>query len=399
MKTKSPELLLPVKDFSGLKAALPYADAVYFGAKELTMRARKGFTLGEIKKVSKIAHENNIKAYLAVNTVIYENDFKKMEKIITTAHSSEIDALITWDPAAIDFARSIKIPFHISTQANISNSRTAQFYKNQGATRLVLARELSLKQISSIKKKAGIELETFIHGAMCVSISGRCYLSSYLYGQSANCGKCIQPCRKPWTLIDDENNKLVCEGKYLLNPKDLCMIEHIPELIKAKIDSFKVEGRLRSSDYVETVGRCYRKAIDSYMSGEYTLDLAQDLKKDLQKVYNRGFSTGFYFKKPGRSDFSYDASDSQATRTRKQIGIVTNYYPRAGVAAIRLVGGPLKLGDEITIEGKTTYIHQLVDSLEAGAKRLESAENNSHVGMKVEKKVRRNDWLYLITEK
>ncbi len=399
MKHRTPELLLPVKGFPGLEAAKKYADAVYFGAKDLTMRARRGFRLCEIKKAAKQAHANNMKAYLTVNTVIYENDIQKMQKTITTAHESGIDAVILWDPAAIEYAISVKMPFHISTQANISNAETAQFYKNLGAKRLILSRELSLKQISAIKRKVSTEIEAFVHGAMCVSISGRCYLSSYLYGQSANCGKCIQPCRKTWTLTDDENNQLVCEGKYLLNPKDLCMIEHVPDLIKAKIDSFKVEGRLRPPTYTETVGKCYRTAIDSCMKNEYTKELAEDLKKELAKVYNRGFSTGFYFKKPDAASFSYNASDSQATFVRTQIGIVTNYYPKAKVAAVRLVGGSLRIGDEITVEGHTTYLHQAVDSLELGGKRVKTAPNNSLTGLKVNKKVRRNDWVYRIIKK
>lgn len=398
-KTKPPELLLPVKDFPGLEAAKQYADAVYFGAKDLTMRARRGFSLPEINKAAKIAHEGNLKAYLTVNAVIYEKDIMKMEKMISAAQDSEIDAIIAWDPAAIQFARLIKMPFHISTQANISNSRTAQFYKDLGAKRIILSRELSLNEISSIKKKAGIEIETFVHGAMCVSISGRCYLSSYLYGASANCGKCVQPCRKPWTLIDDENNKIVCEGKYLLNAKDLCMIEHIPDLMKTNIDSYKVEGRLRSPDYVETVGRCYRKAIDAYMKNEYTANLAQSLKKELEKVYNRGFSTGFYFKKPDSNGFSYNVSDSQSTLKRTQVGMVTNYYPKICVAAVRLAGGQLKIGDEITIEGKTTYLRQTVKSLKSGSIEMQVAPKNALAGLKVEKKVRRNDQIYLITKR
>ncbi len=399
MKQKLPELLVPVKDFSSLEAAKKCADAIYFGTKYLTMRARRGFRLCDIKKVVKQAHENNQKAYLTVNTVIYETDLEKMQKTITKAQEAEVDALIIWDPSAIEFAKSIKMPFHISTQANISNSLASQFYKKQGARRLILSRELSLKEIRSIKRKTGIETETFVHGAMCVSISGRCYLSSYLYGASANCGKCLQPCRKTWTLTDDENNKLICDGKYLLNPKDLCMIEHIPDLIKAKIDSFKIEGRLRPPLYTETVARCYRKAMDAYMNNEYTQELAQDLKKELSKVYNRGFSTGFYYKKPDASAFSYNASDSQATYTRTQIGIITNFYPKVMVAAVRLTGGSLKTGDEITIEGHTTYLHQEIGSMEALGKQQNTAPNNTLVGIKVNKKVRRNDMVYRVTKK
>ncbi|MCK5699248.1 MAG: U32 family peptidase [Candidatus Aenigmarchaeota archaeon] len=399
MKHKPPELLIPVKDFSCLEAAKKYADAIYFGTKDLTMRARRGFRLCDIKKVANQAHANNQKAYLTVNTVIYETDLKKMQKTITAAQNAEIDAVILWDPSAIEFAKSIKMPFHISTQANISNSMAAQFYKKQGARRLILSRELSLKEIRSIKRKTAVQIETFIHGAMCVSISGRCYLSGYLYGASANCGKCLQPCRKTWTLTDDENNKIICEGKYLLNPKDLCMIEHIPDLIKAKIDSFKIEGRLRPPLYVETVARCYRRAIDAHKNNEYTKDLAQNLKKQLSKVYNRGFSTGFYYKKPDASAFSYNAANSQATYARTQIGIVTNFYPKVMVAALRLTGGSLKIGDEITIEGHTTYLHQEIGSMEAGGKQQKTAPNNTLIGIKVNKKVRKNDLIYRITPK
>ncbi len=399
MKHRPPELLIPVKDFSCLEAAKNYADAIYFGTKDLTMRARRGFRLCDIKKVANQAHQNNQKAYLAVNTVIYETDLKKMQKTITAAQNAEIDAVILWDPSAIEYAKSIKMPFHISTQANISSSLAAQFYKKQGARRLILSRELSLKDIRTIKRKTRIQIETFIHGAMCVSISGRCYLSSYLYGASANCGKCLQPCRKTWTLTDEENNKLICEGKYLLNPKDLCMIEHIPDLIKAKIDSFKIEGRLRPPLYVETVARCYRKAIDAHQNNEYTKDLAQNLKKQLSKVYNRGFSTGFYYKNPDATSFSYNAANSQATYTRTQIGIITNYYPKVMVAAVRLTGGSLKTGDEITIEGHTTYLHQEISSMEAGSRQLKTAPNNTLVGIKVNKKVRKNDLIYRIIPK
>ncbi len=399
VKGKQPELLIPVKDFSCLEAAKECADAVYFGTKELTMRARRGFRLSDIKKVAKEAHSNNLRAYLTVNTVIYEADIRKMQKTITCARESEIDAVIVWDHAAIEFAKSIKMPFHISTQANISNAKTAQFYKKLGASRIILSRELALKDIRTIKRKAGVEIETFVHGAMCVSISGRCYLSSYLYGASANCGKCIQPCRKTWTLTDEENNQVICEGKYLLNPKDLCMIEHIPDLLDAKIDAFKIEGRLRPPLYVETVARCYRRALDAYMKNEYTQELAKNLKKELAKVYNRGFSTGFYYKKPDATSFSYNASDSLASFLRTQVGIVTNYYPKAGVAAVRLVGGSLRIGDEVTFEGHTTYLHQKISSMEACGKEIKTAPNNTLAGIKVNRKVRKNDWVYRVTKK
>ncbi|MCK4967561.1 MAG: U32 family peptidase [Candidatus Aenigmarchaeota archaeon] len=270
-KLKKPELLLPIRSWPNLKAAIPYADAVYFGAKDLNMRTRAGnFSLKDIKKVVDVCHKNKIKAYLTLNVVIYQKDLKTLEKVLNAAKEAKIDAVICWDWAVIEESKKRNIPIHISTQANISNAKTANMYKNLGATRIVLARECSLSDIAKIKKETAIENETFVHGAMCVSISGRCYRSSYLYNKSANCGDCLQPCRQKWTLKNEENKELVCEGKYLMSAKDLCMIAHIPKLIKAGITSFKVEGRLRDARYVETVGKYYREAINSAIDKTYT---------------------------------------------------------------------------------------------------------------------------------
>ncbi len=396
---KKPELLLPVKSWPNLKAAIPYADAVYFGSKELNMRARSGnFTLSELKKVVEECHKNNIKAYLTVNTVIYPGDTKKLEKVMDAAKNAKIDAVICWDYAVIDAARKRNIPIHISTQANISNAKTADMYKKLGAERIVLARECSLKDIKAINKETDIEIEAFVHGAMCVSISGRCYLSSYLYGKSANCGDCLQPCRQQWKLVNEDKKEIVCEGKYLMSAKDLCMIEHIPELIKAGIGSFKVEGRLRDARYVETVGKCYREAIDSCFAKTFDSKKVEAWIKELEKVYNRGFSTGFYFEKPGKKEFTYNSSNSHASHARKQVGIVTNYYPKNKVAAVRMIAGKIQLGDEIIIEGKTTYIRQPIDSIENKGKQANFAEKGDIVGIKTIKKARKNDYLYVLVK-
>ncbi|MBU4245438.1 MAG: U32 family peptidase [Nanoarchaeota archaeon] len=387
---KKPELLLPVKSMSSLVAALPYADAVYFGAKVFSMRARAGnFTNAEIRKAVEICHKNKIKAYLAVNTVIYPDDEKKLEKLLDAAKM--VDAVICWDAAVIQAAKKRNIPIHISTQANVSNAKTAEMYRRLGAIRIVLARECSLKDIKKIKTQTKIEIEVFVHGAMCVSISGRCYLSSYLYGKSANCGDCIQPCRQEWTLTNEDKKELVCDGKYLLSAKDLCMIEHIPELIKAGIDAFKVEGRLRDARYTETAGRCYREAIDSF-----TKEKAIKWKKELQSVYNRGFSTGFYFKKP--TDFTYDLSNSQATSKKVHVGIITNYFPKISVASIKVFSGIIKVGDKIIIEGKTTYLMQKIESIETNGKIKDKILKGEASGIKVKERVRKNDSVYCIRE-
>ncbi|MCK4550833.1 MAG: U32 family peptidase [Candidatus Aenigmarchaeota archaeon] len=434
---KKPELLLPVKSWPNLKAVIPYADAVYFGAKELNMRVRSGnFALSELKKVVEECHKNNIKAYLAVNTVIYPEDTKKLEKVLDAAKNAKIDAIICWDGAVIDAARKRNIPIHISTQANISNANTALLYKKLGAKRVVLARECSLKDIKAINKETDIEIEAFVHGAMCVSISGRCYLSSYLYGKSANCGDCLQPCRQQWKLVNEDKKEIVCEGKYLMSAKDLCMIAHIPELIKAGIGSFKVEGRLRDARYVEVVGKCYRAAIDAHFQSPETAGLSRQRKalkslkpnqanhrlksvvspkfhdfektfdskkvegwlKELKSVYNRGFSTGFYFQKPGKKEFTYNSSNSHASHARKQAGIVTNYYPKNKVAAVRIIAGKIHVGDEIIIEGKTTYFRQPIGSIENNAKPSNFAEKGDIVGIKTSKKARKNDYLYVLVK-
>ncbi len=415
---KKPELLLPVKSMSSLNAALPYADAVYFGAKIFSMRARAGnFTNSQIKKAVDACHKNKkkTKAYLAVNTVIYPQDEKKLDALLDAAKAAKVDAIICWDAAVIQAAKKRKIPIHISTQANVSNAKTAEMYRRLGATRIVLARECSMTDIKKIKKstkveimkshdsdfklsKRGLEIETFIHGAMCVSISGRCYLSSYLYGKSANCGDCIQPCRQKWALTNKDKKELVCDGKYLLSAKDLCMIEHIPKLIEAGIDAFKVEGRLRDARYTETVGRCYREAIDSYFNKSLTKEKVNDWKKELAFVYNRGFSTGFYFKKPGAEEFTYDLADSLATSKKVHAGIITNYFPKISVASVRVFSGAIRKGDEIIIEGKTTYLAQKVESIEKNGMPIDKLSKGEVSGIKVAERVRKNDFVYVIVK-
>ena len=393
-----PELLIPINSFAGLEACKKYADAVYFGASALDMRARKkGFELKDMPNVVKACHKNKTKAYLTLNSVIYNEDVPEMKKVMNRAKKAGVDAVIVWDISAIEYAGKIKLPFHISTQANVSNVETAKFYKDLGAERIILARELSLEQIKNIRKNVDVKIETFVHGAMCVSISGRCYLSAYLFGKSANCGECIQPCRREWILKDvDGGGEIVCDGKHLLSAKDLCVIEHIPELIESGIGAFKIEGRLRDTRYIETVSKCYREAIDSYFGGTFSNEKVKSWLEDLKKVYNRGFSTGFYFGNPTGKDFSYDKSDSQATEKRTQVGIVTNYFPKQKVAAVKILSGNLKTGDNVIIEGHTTYFHDKVSSIRLNEKSVKKVIKGDVIGLKVNKKCRKNDWVYII---
>ncbi|MEA2003650.1 MAG: peptidase U32 family protein [archaeon] len=394
---RKPELLVPIKNLAGLKACGGYADAVYFSCGKLNMRVRNnGIDLRNIESVVRKIHEKGLKAYLTLNSIIYNNDISVADIVVRKAKSAGIDAIITWDSAVIALCRENKVPFHISTQANISNWKTAEFYRDMGAERLILAREMNLKHIAEIKKKVDVEVETFVHGAMCVSISGRCYLSSYLYGMSANCGACAQPCRKEWMLVDVEKNEIVCDGKYLMSAKDLCMIGHIPELVKAGINSFKIEGRLRDERYVETVSRCYREAIDSYFDGSYSEVKVEKWKEELSKVYNRGFSTGFYFAKPTREGFNYDDSDNVAKEKRRAVGVVKNYYAKLGVAVVALQSCGLKVGDKLMISGKTTYFKQDAESIFVDDVKVSKAKKGVLVGLKVDERVRENDVVYRV---
>ncbi|MHA1511602.1 MAG: peptidase U32 family protein, partial [Promethearchaeota archaeon] len=311
-KIKKPdqvELLAPAKNFMAIKASGPYADAVYFGVDAFNMRMNAdNFPIESLPKIAKMCHTpsnpsfRKRKTYLTTNVVIYEDEIAELEKVIQAAKDAEIDAVIVHDIAAIQLAKKIGIPFHISTQCNVSNSESAKFYESLGAERIVLARECSLDQIKEITRKmTDAQIEAFIHGAMCSSISGRCYLSQTLSGsqnQSANRGRCTQPCRREWKLIapGKDSHEFIYDGKRIFNSRDLCMINYIPDLIESGIKTFKIEGRMRHPHYVETVSRVYREAIDAYYNGVFK----QKLKKEkwitqLKQVYNRGFTTGFYF--------------------------------------------------------------------------------------------------------
>ncbi|NOQ55315.1 MAG: U32 family peptidase [Nanohaloarchaea archaeon] len=397
--SKKPELLVPIKNLAGLKACENYADAVYFSCGKLNMRSRnKDITLRNIKSIVSSVHKAGLKAYLTVNAIIYNNDIKVAEDVVKKAKDAQVDAIITWDPAVIALCKENEVPFHVSTQANISNWKTAEFYRDMGAERVILAREMNLNHIAQIKKKVDVEIETFVHGAMCVSVSGRCYLSSYLYGMSANCGACAQPCRKEWMLVDSEKNEIVCDGKYLMSAKDICMIDHVPELLKAGIDSFKIEGRLRDEKYIETVSRCYREAIDACHLGTYTKDKVVGWKTELSKVYNRGFSTGFYFATPTRDGFNYDYSDNMAKEKRRAVGVVKHYYLKPGVAVIALNNSGLKVGDKLMVAGKTTYFRQDAGSIFVDDVRVEKAKKGTLIGLKVDERVRENDVVYRIVD-
>ena len=350
------ELLIPAQNKKSVEASLGNADAVYFGIEAFNMRIHaRNIKREEMRDFVAYCHNNNIKTFLTTNIIIYEGELDLLRDLIEQAHEAEVDALIVHDFATIKLAKEFNMPFHISTQASISNSSSAQFYENLGAERIIMARELSLKQISGIAPSlTTAKVEAFIHGAMCTSISGRCYFSQTICDSpefSANRGKCLQPCRKKWRVLSEEGNEFDYDGFFFINAKDLCMIEYIPEMIEAGIFSFKVEGRMRSPRYIETVSRLYRKAIDEYNNGSYSKDEATSWKKELETVYNRGFSTGFYFRKPTALDINREKSGNLAGVKKTEVGRVLTYYRRNLVAKISLSEGKFKTGDELYIEG------------------------------------------------
>ena len=391
------ELLAPAGDFSMLSAAVNAgADAVYFGLRnDMNMRAAaKNFSISDLPKMREICNSSprKPKLYLTLNTIIYESEIKKLEQTIKKV-KGKIDAIICWDLSVIQLCKKHKIPFHISTQASISNSESAKFYKSLGAERIVLARELNLKQINVISKIA--EIECFCHGAMCVAISGRCFMSQHLFNSSANKGKCLHPCRRPYevTIKDETSGKeLKLQNQRVMSAKDLCTLPFIEKLKKSGIKSFKIEGRNRDARYVDVVVRAYRKALDKKLSKE---EIKENLD-ELSKVYNRDFSSGFYLGLPTSDDFT-NVEHSSALEKKFFIGKIKHYYNNPQAATLELKAGILKVGDKLSIIGNTTGIESFtLENLEIKNQKVDIAKKGEEVAIKVPSIVRKNDEVYKI---
>jgi putative protease len=395
-KTKGKyELLCPAGSFPSLIAAVNAGcDAVYFGLaiKGMNMRASaKNFTLKDLPKINEICKKNSIKKYLTLNTIVYNNELSKVEEIIKKA-KEYVDAIICWDLAIINLCKKYKIPFHVSTQASIANIESAKFYKKFGAERIVLARELDLKQIKEISKI--INVECFCHGAMCVSVSGRCFTSQFLFNKSANRGECLQPCRRSYIIIDDEGKELKLDCNTVMSAKDLCTLPFIDKMKKAGIISFKIEGRNREPEYVDTCTRVYRKALDKNLSES---EIKEGLL-ELQKVYTKGFSSGFYLGMPTSDDFS-KAEHSVSTQKKEFIGSIFHYFDKIGVANIKMVYGKLKVGDDILVIGdKTGLVRHKVQRIEINHASVFEASKGHEVGIKIEG-VRKGDKVYLVVKR
>jgi len=336
--------MAPAGSWESLRAAVGAGcDSVYFGSKLLNMRANaKNFELSEISKVVDFCHLNNVKAYMTLNTIIYEDDLDKVELAIRTAKESNVDAIIAWDLAVINEAKKQKVNFHISTQASVSNSESLKNYSDLGAKCVVLARELNLEQISKITKNSDIMVEVFGHGAMCVSESGRCFISQFSYGHSANKGDCLQPCRRQYHVKDFETGQeLVLDNNFVMSPKDLCTIEIIDKIIESGVDILKIEGRNRSPEYVKTVVECYREAIDSYYKQNLNLELKEKLIERLSTVYNRKFHTGFFVFRPGDKEFT-NIYGTDSKKIKKYIGKILKFYSKINVFEIIIESEEIK---------------------------------------------------------
>ena len=384
---RKPEILAPAGDFTCLQAAIDAgADAVYFGLGTFNMRARSGVNfkvedLPEIARRCRVAApvgedaDGTVKRYLTLNAIMFEGEMEEVEKTIVAA-KPYVDAFIVSDWGVISLCQKHGARFHVSTQMSTSNSAAVKFLAAQDAERVVLARECTLAEVSAIVEKLKVEglkveVEAFVHGAQCVAESGRCFMSHDVFGKSACRGECKQPCRRRFLvkavdLYEDEDGKPVHESDtaFLVEPhtvlsaRDLCSLGFVDKLMAARIASFKIEGRARNANYVKTVVAAYRRAVDAVAEGSYTPELAAELTEQVKTVFHREFSDGMYFGRPGVDQFT-DSEDSLATTVKRHIGIVIDYFLKAGIAQVKVQDHELAVGDEIQIHGPTTGVIEM----------------------------------------
>jgi putative protease len=401
------DVMAPVGSFESLMAAIQGgADSVYFGAEKLNMRSRSSsnFTTNDLREIARIAAENGIKTYLTVNTVLYDSDLPVMRNLIDAAFESGISAVIASDQAAINYANSIGLEVHISTQVNISNVEALKFY-SRFADVVVLARELNMDQVSTIHKAINEEkikgpsgnlmrIEMFSHGALCMAISGKCYLSLHQLNSSANRGGCLQPCRRSYEVTEkDTGQQLEVDNEYIMSPKDLKTIHFINKMMDAGVRVFKIEGRARGPEYVKTVVSSYREAINSVLDGSYSLEKIEALENRLSCVFNRGFWDGYYLgSRLGEWSSNYG---NLAAKKKVYIGKGTNYFPKIGVAEFYLETKNLRVGDDILITGPTTGVVEMtVPEIRVDLKPVEEAEKGDSISIPIDVKIRRSDKLY-----
>jgi putative protease len=410
MTKRKIELMAPAGSFESFMAAIQGgADSIYFGIEQLNMRARAtmNFTIDDLPEIAKRAKENKVRTYLTLNTIVYDHDLSLMKRIVNTAKECGITAVIAADQAVIMHAKTIGLEVHISTQVNITNLETVKFYA-MFADVVVLARELSVNQmraiVEGIKKEnicgpSGklVEVEVFAHGALCMAVSGKCYLSLHSHNSSANRGACIQNCRRTYRVIDEEGIELEIDNEYIMSPKDLCTIDFLDVLLGTGISVLKIEGRGRAPEYVKTVVQCYREAIDAYLDGAYNKEKVEAWMKRLETVYNRGFWSGYYL---GQKLGEWSGTDgSHATQKKIYIGQGLKYYAKSKVGEFKIESHTLKKGDKLLITGPTTGVIELdAKEVRVDNKVVEIAEKGMLCTLPIEDKIRPSDKLYKIVE-
>ena len=419
MTRKDLEIMAPAGNFECLHAAIQGgADSVYFGIGNLNMRSHSAnnFRSEDLPEICSICRSHGVKSYLTLNIVLYDEDLADMRRTLDAAREAGVTAVIASDMAAIMYAREIGVEVHISTQLSISNLESLRFY-SRFADVIVLARELNLHQVKEIKEgivREGIkgpsgrpvEIEMFAHGALCMAISGKCYLSLHEYGASANRGSCYQICRRGYEVTDLETgNRLVVDNKYIMSPKDLCTIEFMDKIIGAGVSVFKIEGRARSAEYVRRTASCYRRAADAVCDGTYTAEMAAGLKKELEEVFNRGFWDGYYM--GARLGEWSEVYGSKATRRKVYCGKVTNWFGKIGVAEILVESAALHKGDRILVMGPSTGVVELTaGEIRVDLKETDKAEKGIYCSIPVPDellkscggKLRRSDKVYIWEE-
>jgi putative protease len=405
------ELMAPAGNFESMQAALDNGcDSIYFGVEQLNMRARASmnFTLDDLEEISRRCKEKNVRTYLTLNTIIYDHDLSIVKTLIKRAKEADISAVIAMDQAVIAMARAEGMEVHISTQINITNIETVKFYAMFADT-VVLSRELSLRQVKKIteqiereeiKGPAGrlLEVEIFGHGALCMAVSGKCYMSLHSHNSSANRGACKQNCRKKYTVIDQESGfEMEIDNEYIMSPKDLCTIDFLDQVADAGIKVLKIEGRGRAPEYVAKVIKCYRDAIDSLYEGTFDKEKVIGWMKELEKVYNRGFWNGYYLgQKLGEWS---KGSGSHATQKKVYIGKGVHYFPKAKVGQFKIEAFDVKVGDKILITGPTTGAKEMeVSEMMVNDLKDSNAKKGDSVTMPLDFRIRLSDKLYKIVE-
>ncbi|CAA0201369.1 Peptidase U32 family [Tenacibaculum maritimum] len=403
------ELMAPAGNFESLQAALENGcDAVYFGVEQLNMRARASinFTLDDLEEISKRCSEKNVRTYLTLNTIVYDHDLSIVKTLINSAKKANITAVIAMDQAVITMARAAQMEVHISTQINITNIETVKFYAMFADT-VVLSRELSLRQVKKITEQIAkeeikgpsgrlLEIEIFGHGALCMAVSGKCYMSLHSHNSSANRGACKQNCRKKYTVIDQESGfEMELDNEYIMSPKDLCTIDFLDQVVDAGIKVLKIEGRGRAPEYVAKVIKCYRDAIDCLANGTYDKEKVISWMLELEKVYNRGFWNGYYLgqklgewsKEPG----------SHATQKKVYLGKGVHYFQKAKIGEFKIEAYDVAVGDTILITGPTTGAQEMkLTQMFVNDAPAKKASKGDEVTMKLDFRIRSSDKLYKI---